>query len=63
VGILAGILLDLLLFAPLGAHALAFMAVVLAIEPVRHIAFGDNHAWALVAILSPRLSVISFFCL
>jgi len=46
----AGILLDLLLFAPLGAHALAFMAIVLAIEPVRHIMFGENHAWALVAV-------------
>ena len=51
----AGILLDLLLFAPLGAHALAFMAVVLAIDSVRHIAFGDNHAWALVAIFTAAL--------
>ncbi len=51
----AGILLDLLLFAPLGAHALAFMAVVLAIEPVRHIAFGDNHAWALVVVFVAAL--------
>jgi rod shape-determining protein MreD len=52
---MAGILLDMLLFAPLGAHALAFMAVVLAIEPVRHIAFGDNHAWALVAVFFAAL--------
>lgn len=52
---MAGILLDMLLFAPLGAHALAFMAVVLAIEPVRHIAFGDNHAWALVAVFVAAL--------
>lgn len=51
----AGLLLDFLLFAPLGAHALAFMAVVLAIEPVRHIAFGDNHAWALVAVFVAAL--------
>ena len=51
----AGILLDLLLFAPLGAHALAFMAVVLAIEPVRHIMFGNNHAWALVAVFVAAL--------
>jgi rod shape-determining protein MreD len=51
----AGILLDMLLFAPLGAHALAFMAVVLAIDPVRHIAFGDNHAWALVAVFVAAL--------
>ena len=51
----AGILLDLLLFAPLGAHALAFMAVVLAIDPLRHIAFGDNHAWALVAVFVAAL--------
>ncbi len=52
---MAGILLDILLFAPLGAHALAFMAVVLAIEPVRHIIFGDNHAWALVAVFVAAL--------
>ncbi|GEM_PF-7017689 len=52
---IAGILLDLLLFAPLGAHALAFIAVVLAIEPVRHVAFGDNHAWALVAVFIAAL--------
>jgi rod shape-determining protein MreD len=51
----AGILLDLLLFAPLGAHALAFMAVALAIDPVRHIAFGENHAWALVAVFGTAL--------
>lgn len=51
----AGILLDLLLFAPLGAHALAFMAIVLVIEPVRHIVFGDNHAWALVAVFVAAL--------
>ena len=51
----AGILLDMLLFAPFGAHALAFMAVVLAIEPVRHIVFGDNHAWALVAVFVAAL--------
>ncbi len=51
----AGVLLDLLLFAPLGAHALALMAVVLAIEPVRQIAFGDNHAWALVAVFVAAL--------
>ncbi|MDQ2783977.1 MAG: rod shape-determining protein MreD [Chloroflexota bacterium] len=51
----AGFLLDLLLFAPLGAHALAFMAVALAIEPVRHIAFGENHAWALVAVFVAAL--------
>ena len=57
----AGILLDLLLFAPLGAHALAFMAVVLAIEPIRHIAFGDNHAWALVTVfLAALLSDVVF---
>ena len=46
----AGLLLDLLLFAPLGAHALAMMAVVLAIAPLRHLVFGENHAWALVAV-------------
>ena len=50
-----GIVLDLLLFAPLGAHALALMLVVLAIEPVRHLAFGDNHAWALVAVFVAAL--------
>ncbi|MHB8648134.1 MAG: rod shape-determining protein MreD [Thermomicrobiales bacterium] len=51
----AGMLLDVLLFSPLGAHALAFMAVVLAIEPVRHIAFGENHALALVAVFVAAL--------
>ncbi len=51
----AGMLLDLLLFAPLGAHALAFMAVVMAIEPVRHIVFGENHVWALVAVFGAAL--------
>lgn len=51
----AGILLDLLLFAPLGAHAFAFMAIVLAIDPMRQIAFGDNHAWALVAVFVAAL--------
>lgn len=51
----AGILLDLLLFAPLGSHALALMLVVLAIEPARHLAFGDNHAWALVAVFAGAL--------
>ncbi len=51
----AGVLLDLLLFAPLGTHALAFMVVVLAIEPVRSVAFGDNHAWALVVVFVAAL--------
>lgn len=51
----AGILVDLLLFAPLGSHALALMAVVLAIEPVRQWAFGANHAWALVAVFVAAL--------
>jgi rod shape-determining protein MreD len=51
----AGLLLDLLLFAPLGAHALALMGVVLAIEPVQHLIFGDNHAWALVAVFAAAL--------
>lgn len=51
----AGLFLDLLLFAPLGASALALMAVVIAIEPVRHVAFGDNHAWALVAVFVAAL--------
>ncbi len=50
-----GILLDLLLFAPLGAHALAMMVVVLAIAPVRHLVFGENHAWALVVIFVAAL--------
>ncbi len=50
-----GLLLDLALFSPLGSHALAFMAVVLAIEPVRHLVFGDNHAWALVAVFVAAL--------
>ncbi|MDQ2784771.1 MAG: rod shape-determining protein MreD, partial [Chloroflexota bacterium] len=59
----AGILLDLLLFAPLGAHALAFMAVILAIEPVRHIMFGENHAWALVAVFVAALISHSIFLL
>jgi rod shape-determining protein MreD len=52
---LAGLFLDLLLFEPLGAHALAMMAVVVAIEPVRHLAFGENHAWALVAVFVAAL--------
>jgi rod shape-determining protein MreD len=47
---IAGLLLDLLLFAPLGAHAFALMAVVLAIEPIRSFAFGENHAWPLLVI-------------
>lgn len=51
----AGVLLDLLLFAPLGTHALAFMVVVLAIEPVRSVAFSDNHAWALVVVFVAAL--------
>lgn len=51
----AGIFLDLLLFEPLGSHALAMMAVVLVIEPVRHLAFGENHAWALVAVFVAAL--------
>ncbi len=40
----AGLFLDLLLFAPFGAHALAMMAVVLALEPIRRWVFGDRHA-------------------
>lgn len=51
----AGIFQDLLLFSPLGCHAFALMIVVLAIEPVRHIAFGDNHALALVAVFIAAL--------
>lgn len=51
----AGVLLDLLLFAPLGSHALALMLVVLAIEPVRRLVFGENHAWALVAVFVAAL--------
>lgn len=51
----AGLLLDLLLFAPFGSHALALMLVVLAIEPVRALAFGANHAWALVAVFVAAL--------
>lgn len=47
---LAGVLLDLLLFSPLGAHAFALMVVVLAIEPVRRWAFGENPAWAFLAV-------------
>jgi rod shape-determining protein MreD len=46
----AGLFLDLLLFAPLGAHAFALMAVVLAIEPIRSFAFGENHAWPLLVV-------------
>ena len=52
---IAGLFLDLLLFAPLGAHAFAFMAVVLAIEPVRRIAFGENHAWPLLVVFVAAL--------
>src|SRR3954465_14610638 len=52
----AGLFLDLLLFDPLGSHALAMMAVVGAIEPVRHLAFGENHAWALVAVFVAALA-------
>jgi rod shape-determining protein MreD len=51
----AGVFLDLLLFDPLGSHALAMMAVVVAIEPVRHLVFGENHAWALVAVFGAAL--------
>ncbi len=51
----AGLFLDLLLFAPLGAHALAFMAVVLAIEPIRRFAFGENHAWPLLVVFAGAL--------
>jgi rod shape-determining protein MreD len=47
---IAGLFLDLLLFAPLGAHAFALMAVLLAIEPIRGIVFGENHAWPLLVI-------------
>src|SRR5215470_6169648 len=47
---LAGIFLDLLLFAPLGAHAFAFMIVMIAIEPIRRFAFGENHAWPLLVV-------------
>lgn len=51
----AGLLLDLLLLAPLGSHALALILVVIAIEPVRRHAFGENHAWALVAVFVAAL--------
>jgi rod shape-determining protein MreD len=47
---LAGIFLDLLLFGPLGAHAFAFMIVLIAIEPIRRFAFGENHAWPLLVV-------------
>lgn len=46
----AGLFLDLLLFAPLGAHAFALMAVLLALEPIRRFAFGENHAWPLLVV-------------
>lgn len=46
----AGLLLDLLLFAPLGSHAFALMIVVLAIEPVRRWVFGENVAWVFLAV-------------
>jgi rod shape-determining protein MreD len=46
----AGLFLDLLLFAPLGAHAFALMAVLLAIEPIRRFAFRENHAWPLLVV-------------
>lgn len=46
----SGVFLDLLLFAPLGAHALAAMIVVLALSPIRAFAFADNHAWPLVVV-------------
>lgn len=51
----AGLFLDLLLFAPLGAHALAMIAVALAIEPMRRWVFGDRHAWALLAVFFAAL--------
>jgi rod shape-determining protein MreD len=51
----AGLFLDLLLFAPLGAHALALMAVLLAIEPIRRFAFGENHAWPLLVVFVAAL--------
>ncbi len=46
----AGIFLDLLQFAPLGANALATMVVVLALSPIRAFAFADNHAWPLLVV-------------
>ncbi len=46
-----GLLLDLLAFAPLGAHALALMLVVLAAEPVRRWVFRGTHAWAFLVVL------------
>lgn len=51
----SGVFLDLLLFAPLGTHALATMVVVLALAPIRTFAFADNHAWPLVVVFAGAL--------
>lgn len=56
-----GILLDVLAFAPLGAHAFALMLVVLAIEPVRRRVFGGNHAWAFLAVFVAGLLYDALF--
>jgi rod shape-determining protein MreD len=51
----AGLFQDVLLFAPLGTHAFALMVVVLALEPIRRFAFGENHAWPLLVVFVAAL--------